>query len=180
MAKLHICIFSMGRGLWSLFLELVVNILYVMTLRFWTKKRLIILLIVIGSILILNITLYGALYADGGWAWKNIHVGFLRVFYSFPAGVLVYRLYKRNIACPTVPSLAAVAILFLLFLLPSSWIIPFDILIGFPVLVALAARTEPRGILQPVFASLGAASYAVYAIHQPMHAFLGQLPEDLA
>ena len=39
-------------------------------------------------------------------------------------------------------------------------------------MVALAARTEPRGIFSPFFTSLGAASYAVYAIHQPMHAFL--------
>jgi peptidoglycan/LPS O-acetylase OafA/YrhL len=158
---------------WSLFFELVVNILYAMTLRFWTDRRLIYLLIGTGSILALNIGVYGAQYADGGWAWGNIHVGFLRVFYSFPAGVLIYRLYKSGVACPPVPSTLTVAVLLLLFLLPSSWGVPFDILIGFPLLVALAARTEPQGLLQPIFASLGTASYAIYALHQPMHEFLG-------
>ena len=165
---------------WSLFLELVVNVLYVMTFRFWTEMRLIVLLAAIGSILFLNIVLYGALYADGGWAWNNIHVGFLRVFYSFPAGVLVYRLYKRNIGCPTVPSLVPVAILFLLFILPSSWGIPFDILIGFPVLVTLAARTEPREYWSPFLPRLAPP-------HTPFTPFISrcmhsskQLQEDLA
>lgn len=157
---------------WSLFFEMIINLLYAASVRFWTELRIVVLLTVVGSVFLISVLLNGPSCADGGWNWATLPMGFLRVLYSFPAGVLIYRLYDRGVRFKAVPSPVVVALLLILFMAPPRWGVPFSVLAGFPLLVALAAKSEPRGLLAPVFASLGVASYAIYVIHQPMHDFI--------
>jgi len=104
-----------------------------------------------------------------GWNWATVEMGLLRVLYSFPAGVLIYKLYQKKVWNLSIPSPVVIVIFIAFIMLPPTWGVPFSILIGFPILVFLAANSEPKGILAYVFASLGAASYAIYAIH---HGFI--------
>ncbi len=45
-------------------------------------------------------------------------------------------------------------------------------LAGIPLLVALSAKSEPEGVVRWLCASLGNASYAIYAIHVPLIALV--------
>ena len=153
---------------WSLLFELIVNIIYAMSVRLWTEGKLIILMTLTAFMLLMSDNFYG----DGGWNWSSAYMGLLQVFYSFPAGVLIYKLYKRQISFPAIPSPATVVILLGLLMLPYAWGIQFSVLVGFPLLVALAATSEPNRIFLPIFSMLGAASYAIYAIHQPLHGLI--------
>jgi len=155
---------------WSLFFELVVNIIYGITVRLWTEGKLLILLVLTASMLLINGD-FGV--NDGGWNWASAHIGLLRVFYSFPAGVLIYKLHKRQISFPPIPSPATVVVLVGLLMLPYVWGIQFSVLVGFPLLVALAAPSKPRGVFLPIFSTIGSASYAIYATHVPLHELIG-------
>jgi peptidoglycan/LPS O-acetylase OafA/YrhL len=111
--------------------------------------------------------------ADGGINWASFPGGILRVSYSFPAGVLVYRLYAaEKLRLPPAPSWAVTALLAILLLARFNATVPLSVIAGFPVVVALAAAAEPKGLLRPAFAALGTASYAIYVIHQPLHTFV--------
>jgi peptidoglycan/LPS O-acetylase OafA/YrhL len=63
---------------------------------------------------------------------------------------------------------------------PHFWGIQFNVLIGFPLLVALAAASEPKGIFLSIFCALGAASYAIYAIHEPLHGLISAMLTKLS
>lgn len=149
---------------WSLFFELVVNITYAMSVRLWTEGKLLILLVLTGSMILMN----SEAIADSGWKWGGASIALLRVFYSFPAGVLIYKLYRNRLSLPAIPSPVTVVLLIALLMLPYAWGIQFTILIGFPLLVAFAATCEPEGKLLSVFSVLGSASYAIYAMHAPL------------
>ncbi len=156
---------------WSLFFELLINFAFSMTFRWWTDVRIFKSLLIFGPALLLYHIVTGVPFAHG-WNWATVPMGLLRVLYSFPAGVLIYRLYQKRSAYLYIPSPIIVGIFICLIVLPSTRWAPFSILIGFPLLVLLAAYNEPKGILSSVFASLGTASYAIYAIHEPLHAFI--------
>jgi peptidoglycan/LPS O-acetylase OafA/YrhL len=155
---------------WSLMFEIIMNILYATYIRLWSDRKLYILLTFAAM------ALFGALLLNGdptgGYTWANAHMGFLRALYSFPAGVFIYRQYRNGVSPPSAPALLIVFLFVILLMLPSAWGIPFCMLVGFPFLVALAAKGEPRGMLSPVFATLGTASYAIYVMHQPLHGFI--------
>ncbi len=170
---LEYCLYPLNPPAWSLFFELLINVLYALTVRLWTEVRICSLLVFSGSILMLNAdTLFSGGWNsgwNGGWQWPSVFMGFLRVFYSFPVGVLIYRLYKKGFRCPSIPSPIIAGVLLFLLSSPSAWVMQVSVLIGFPLLVAFAAKAEPKGIFLPIFSVLGAASYAIYAIHLPLH-----------
>jgi peptidoglycan/LPS O-acetylase OafA/YrhL len=165
---------------WSLFFELIVNVVYAATFRYWTPLRIGVVLTIIASIF-----LYTSPYINpvvsalGGTNWSSLTLGLMRVFYSFPAGVLIYRLYQRGVRISAVPPLILIAAFPLLLMLPSTWGVPFDVLVGFPVLVALATASDAGRGISAVSNTLGAASYAVYAIHDPLHQLIVPVFERL-
>jgi peptidoglycan/LPS O-acetylase OafA/YrhL len=158
---------------WSLFFEVLVNILYGASVRFWNVKRLCLLLSLVAPALFLQLSLAEGFAGGGGFDWSSIHIGFLRVLFSFPAGVLIYKLHRNIVFLRKTPSIIIVGFLPLLLILPSSYAIPFNVMVSFPALVILASISdEPQGIIAYLFKNLGAASYAVYAIHEPLHGIL--------
>jgi peptidoglycan/LPS O-acetylase OafA/YrhL len=131
-------------------------------------------------------TLAGAaILVDGGkgfsgWSWGDAPMDVARVLYSFPAGVLIYRLHRRGFAAPVLPSLLIVLACLLGFLWSASIANEVAALAGFPLLVILGASAEPKvGWLRWVFAKLGLASYAVYALHYPVLNFAMAVQEKL-
>jgi len=162
-------LYPLNPAAWSLFFELVINLVYAATFRYWTSVRLGFGLIVVASILFYNALTTGLIYGGGGANWSSLHFGLLRVCYSFPAGVLIYRIHQRGARIPIVPPLILITAFPFLLMLPSPWCAPFNVLVGFPLLVALASASEARRGIAAVSNTLGAASYAMYAIHSPLY-----------
>ena len=75
--------------IWSLFFELIANILYGL---FLFKSRLPVLLVIVGSSLI-SIVLMGPV---GGYEAQNFWAGFPRVGFDFFGGVILYKIYLSN------------------------------------------------------------------------------------
>jgi len=155
---------------WSLFFELVVNAVYAFVAVHLSNARLAVFLVIAAPVLAVAIFALGN--ADGGWSWGNFPVGFARVFFSFFAGVLIYRL--RSIWMPPgIPTWLAVAVMILVFMMPATgiWRPAFDsvaAIIVFPILVALSAGSNVRGYSAHVCLTLGLVSYGVYVLQVPI------------
>lgn len=153
---------------WSLFCELVVNFVYAVTWRIWSPRTIIIVIACAAALMLLCEPWFAVPqgWGAGGFNWQSLPFGLLRVFYSFPAGVLIYQIvYERDLALPRIPPLVLIAIAALLLVWHTNWSSPLTIFIGFPVLVAFACRSEPTGIIRRICDLLGNASYAIYALH---------------
>jgi len=155
-------LYPLNTPAWSLFFEIVVNTIYASTWKSWTKGN----ILIIMGISALALVWSGNL--SGGWNWQTLPVGLWRVCYSFPAGVLIYLLYKEGARIPSMYVPFIIIILLALPLLPNFWCKAFAVLAGFPMLIAISSQFEPSRVLASFFGKLGAASYAVYAIHDPL------------
>jgi peptidoglycan/LPS O-acetylase OafA/YrhL len=160
-------IYPLNIPAWSLFFEMVANVLWFCAGRHVTGWRLA-LFVAISAIGIWCVR--GQL--GGGWSHDNFAVGFVRVAFSFSMGVLLFEC--RGIAGRLkVPSglFFLVAFIFVALVAPDSCRV-FVVLLFYPAIVLLAAGSAvgPRSLR--VFNVLGNLSYPLYAIHVP---FLGLL-----
>lgn len=154
--------FPLNSPAWSLFFELVANAVYGAIARFLSWRVLGGLLAVGAALLIATRVYYGDL--NVGSTLHSLPGGLGRVMWSFFAGVAVYRLWQLRPG-PAFSSLICVALLIAMMAIPLAML---WVLLGFPLLVYLAANAEPKGWLVPVFSRLGVISYGLYAIHQPI------------
>ena len=92
---------------WSLFFELVINLVYAASHRIWTISRLLALLATGLLAFAATYAATGTLYGDGGWDWASVPFGLLRVTYAFFFGVLIDRLRPRLVRLP--PAATALA-----------------------------------------------------------------------
>jgi len=150
---------------WSLLYEILINILYAYTWRLWSIPN--IVLVVTGAAILMLVSPH--FHGDGGDSWNTVNFGLFRIFYAFPAGVLIYRLRGRlSAVTPSVSGLIIVPILPLaLIAIPNfTWqacyFLVFHILLTF----AIVSRTDQ--VTSHVFNMLGTASYAIYVIHMPL------------
>lgn len=157
---------------WSLAFELVANMAYALAARHLTTPRLVAWVGVAGGLLILTALSQGHLY--GGATSGDWWVGLARVSFSFPLGVLLYRLRGNAVVTSNAASLALLAALAMLLGLGDSDAASdlLIVMIGAPALVLLGARVEPKGLLTSPFVWMGAVSYAVYVLHVPLQKWL--------
>jgi len=109
----------------------------------------------------------------GGWMWSSFWMGLLRVCYSFPAGVLVYRIWRKYKPPIRLPAfLVGLALLAVLTAQPSArYERAFAVIASlavFPVLIWLGASSRPRSFIAATCKWLGAISYAIYVLHVPL------------
>jgi peptidoglycan/LPS O-acetylase OafA/YrhL len=113
---------------------------------------------------------YGSL--DLGHNWPTFWGGLPRVIYSFFVGVVLGRARGTSLPRPTInPWLIVLAVAVVLSVQPGVWRAEYDlgcVLILLPLLVWAGASVEPRGTTAVVFTALGASSYAIYAVHEPL------------
>lgn len=153
---------------WSLFWEYIANICYALFLV-KLKNKLIWILTIIGTIGICYVA-YTHKDLSGGWGKNNISVGGIRVFFSFLAGVLVYRL---NWIIKSKLGFISLSILLLLtFFAPYSkdtnWIVePLIIVIYFPLLITLGAGAQLKSRFKKICKFSGKISYPLYILHYP-------------
>jgi peptidoglycan/LPS O-acetylase OafA/YrhL len=156
---------------WSLFFELLINAVYALVWRF-LSTRVLVGILAVSAIVLTRIGLEAG-HLNSGWAWNSLDAGLARVSYSFFAGILLYRLLRDRprsshnaLTCVLLGALAA-----LFAVDPGEHRALFDILcvlVVFPALLALGARSEPGPRAAALFGFLGAVSYAVYALHFPL------------
>lgn len=158
--------FPLNVPAWSLFFELVVNLLYALFFRWLTSRVLFIILGVTGPILIAAIFHHDT--ADLGAQLSHAYVALPRAIFSFAAGILLYR---HRVSLPGVPPIALLGITIACLVVPAELGVLYDMLfIGVvsPLLVAAGAAVEPSQRLQAPFSWLGAISFPLYAVHRPI------------
>ena len=173
---------------WSLFFELVANVVYAVVARF-LNWRVLGVILALGAVAVAFTVSRHAGVGGPGWLWEHLDAGLARVMFDFFAGVAIYRL-RGQVKLPALPWwLAALAFVAVIAApVPADWRAVYDIaasLVIMPVLVMLACGSAVSGAVARVCSFLGLMSYGVYVLHVPLFSVLGvvaavlhvQLPE---
>lgn len=94
--EVHHYFYPLDFPAWSLFFELLASVSYGVFHRYLTPRALLAIMAICAFALIVAAFTSGI---DGGAIWPTFHLGFARVGYAFPAGLLLYRL-RRSCCCP--------------------------------------------------------------------------------
>jgi peptidoglycan/LPS O-acetylase OafA/YrhL len=154
---------------WSLFFEFAVSALYGSRFGRLGKRGLAAFVAASGAALI-AVAAWGGPYDQIGSATPTAFLlGFVRVAYSFWAGVLLFRVARLR-TMPSVPIGIIGCTLALLLLAPADGP-AYSLLLAlvvFPVLVAFAACASFGSPTARVCSAFGRLSYPLYLIHQPV------------
>lgn len=161
-------LFHLNPPTWSLFWEYVANLLYALILVKLPLKVLSVLTFVAALLLIYEA--HQSTYLGVGFGGDNVIGGGIRAFYSFLAGMVVYRagwIIKSGLGFVSVGFL-----LVLTFLIPFSkpvnwWVDSGGGICYFPFLIALGAGARPAGAWVRLCKFSGDISYPLYMIHYP-------------
>jgi len=161
-------LFHLNPPTWSLFWEYIANIFYALVLVRLRTKTLWFLVSV--AAVALCYTSYRAGYLGVGWGVDSYIGGGARIFYSFIAGMLVYRMHwriKNRLGFITMGTLLA-----LVFLIPYAetwnWLIdPLLAIFYFPLLIALGAGVRADSQQHKACKFMGDISYPLYMVHYP-------------
>lgn len=169
-------IFALNVPSWSLFYELAVNALYAIFFR-WMSTRFIVAIAAASAAIFGSFIIVQGNGDFGALASQSL-IAIPRTIFSFSAGLLIYRL---NIASPRVPKFLIFGMLVVPMTLPVSAgnTFLFVFLIS-PLLVTLAAATEPSQRSQRAFEFLGLISFPIYALHRPVLAFAQTFADRLS
>jgi peptidoglycan/LPS O-acetylase OafA/YrhL len=168
---------GMNRPAWSLTYEFIANAIYASAIRKLTGKVLIGVCSVCAAILVVAAFYKGGL--DTGYTLKSTLFGIGRVGFSFFLGVGIFRLYRAGqlkVPLRLRGRLGAVLTAGLLALLllasPPKSLQPLSALLSVlvlsPMIVALGLVSELRGGWAKACLVLGACSYPLYLIHDPL------------
>jgi len=172
-------LFPLNIPCWSLFFELLVNLLFVLAWPLLTTLSLILTIVVTGAVVVWAALQAGHL--DIGSTSADFLVGLARTVFGFSVGVLIARnLPAAARKTSTAAVLAIVAVFGLaIFAAPSGvyrqiWDIAC-VLVVFPVMVYSATLVDPGKKVRQVATFLGLTSYAVYVLHSPLSAVLNSV-----
>ncbi len=156
--------------IWSIFWELVVNLLFGLTVRWWTTR--IVLSVVLLSLGLLSwCSLEMGGFMPMGPKADSWTLGGLRTLAGFGLGVLMLRAHRAGIGCGGPRWLPVAALLLSTTLLPQGasvarWLDPLLAAVVFPAIVLMAAGSSSLGLR---FTRIGGAlSYPLYAVHLPL------------
>jgi peptidoglycan/LPS O-acetylase OafA/YrhL len=162
---------SLDGPTWTLLPELVANFFYALTIRFLNTWVLALIILVSGAGVVFTELHYGRL--DVGFGATEQGAALARVGFSFFTGVLLFRFFGEREHKSTLAAWICVAVLtaVLAYSPPKSLMAIYElgvVLLGFPVLLILAARFEAGAFSGRVFSVTGLSSYGVYIFHQPL------------
>ncbi len=177
-----LALYPLNGPAWSLFWELLANLVFALVL-FRLKTRSLIL-IAAASLAMLIVSVFFHKSLDLGWEWHSVDGGLARVFFSFTLGMIIYRLRGKTVLGRTVNSYAALlpiaAILTLLFLPTYSlkYALVFCVLIS-PLIVLAGTMLELPERLQRLGIFLGYLSYPIYMCHRGFTEIYGHLMRNI-
>lgn len=168
----HNAVFAFNPPAWSLFFEVMVNVLYGFTAR-WTSDR--VLLAIIGgsaAVLVIAVARIGNMHF-------TVHMpmfllGGVRAAFGFYVGVGIQRLWRRGqLPRLRVPPLMLAALLIACLTIPrggdrAPGLTLAVVFVGFPAILIAALYNEPGRRLARIALRLGLLSFPVYAIHRPV------------
>jgi len=153
--------------IWSLFFEIIANLVYAAAVR-TLSNRLIAVILAASGVCYLAIALTFHTVAFGNdWDWP---AGFIRVAYSFLAGVATYRVYAAQ-QLAWLRRLPSLAIIISLLICLSAGYLAIELIIVifiFPILVLAGAYSLVPGSIRNLCLWLGTVSYPLYLLHFPL------------
>ncbi len=164
--------FPLNAPMWSLFYEILINLIYAGLIWQLTSRRLIVALVAGALGIISTAALFQTLQI--GAQLDQFPGAAARVVFSFSVGILLSRLFRagRLDFVPQISPAWLVAFLLLILYsppLPLNWEFEaFSVLIVFPTIVALGSRREPGQLFLPLAKFSGRISYPLYIIHFPI------------
>lgn len=168
--------FPLNIPCWSLFFEVLVNLLFVIFWPLLTSRRLIALSLLTGGAVGLAIVHTGSI--DQGSIASSFTPGLARTVFGFSVGVLIAR-HIRHVHRGE-SNLGVLAILAVVVIAIAGW--PegelraiWDaacVLVVFPLMVYCGTLIDPGSRLRRIATFLGVTSYAVYALHSPLSSIL--------
>jgi peptidoglycan/LPS O-acetylase OafA/YrhL len=164
---LEYTIFPLNGPVWSLFFEIIANLIFAPFVKF--RAGMAISLILLASAFLLFWGGY-SVGTDLGPLPTNFWFGFPRVGWSFTVGIVLFN-WRHH--APNIPFTALTAALVALLLVPESrqWGAVFDfacVLAILPLLVFAASRAEFQATGRQLSRMSADWSYPIYAIHYPL------------
>jgi peptidoglycan/LPS O-acetylase OafA/YrhL len=158
-------LFGLNAPSWSLFWEYIANIFYALLLVRISRPLIVVLVIVAAGTL--GVVSFNATNLLGGWAGDNFWDGGARVFYSFLAGVLLFRyklIIKNTLGFPWLALMLSLA--FLMPWGPWNWLTELlVVLLYFPLIVSLGAGSSLSSRFTGLCRFSGDLSYPLYMTH---------------
>lgn len=171
--------YPLNGAAWSLFYEYIVNILYALFIRKFSKLALSILVCLSAGVLIHYVVTSPTGTVIGGWTLNALHnqIAFTRVMYPFFAGLLLFRVAKLThiknaflwcsllvITVLVMPKIGGSENLWMNGLYEA-----LSIILIFPLIVYLGASgTLQTGFAKRICKFLGDISYPIYITHYPV------------
>jgi peptidoglycan/LPS O-acetylase OafA/YrhL len=173
-------LFPLNIPCWSLFLELVVNLLFVVCWPLLTARRLVATALLTG-LAAGAATLYTG-HADQGSNTATLAVGLARTIFGFTVGVLIARHVRQ--APRAESNWSVLAIMVVVVVAIAAW--PAGgmaravwdascMLVVFPLVVYWGTRVDPGAQLRGIATFLGLTSYGVYVVHSPLSSVLNSV-----
>ncbi len=172
-------LFPLNTPSWSLFFELLVNLLFVLFWPLLSSRRL-------AALALLTAGVVGGAAAhagdlDQGSTAASFAIGLARTSFGFIVGVLIARhglSAHHRVSTPQVLVLVSVVGVAVLGQPTGAaralWDAVFVLLV-FPLVVLAATRVDPGPRLQRLASFLGLTSYAVYVLHSPFSSVLNSV-----
>lgn len=162
-------LYPLNSPFWSLLFQLLINFAWALYLRKLSPWML------FAASIAVAILTFAPLHSIGGGSTPGtFHLGAVRVFLGFSAGLAAHELLKsgRFASLPQVHPLLLLGILMALFTVPSTSLL-FDLacaIVIFPAITLLGAYSAP-GRSRRLLGWLGDISYPLYGIHKPVILF---------
>lgn len=179
--QLGAMLFPIGGTAWSLFFEMVANSWWSIAWKRMRNFHLAVFVSLAAATLIaaalFKLSGFGrdptTGILDAGWQWVSFDAGLIRVGYSFFCGILIHRIWASTDTHMQVrPWLPALALIAMLTIKPTATYQTaydlFSALLLCPLIVWIGASAQASGRLASAFSVLGAASYGVYILQEPM------------
>jgi peptidoglycan/LPS O-acetylase OafA/YrhL len=170
--------FGLNCPAWSLFWEYIANVVYAIVLKRISKTWLIIV-VVVGTAALLWMGYHEGSIV-GGWSGGTFWDGLARIAFSFPMGLLLYRLQlkSRKQISFIVLAIILTATFFAPFVTKWNWLVECLIaILIYPTLVIFGVHTVQSSVIQKVCKFLGGISYPLYMTHYSVVWYFGYYHE---
>jgi len=161
--------FPFNPACWSLFFELIANLLHALLFRRVRSGMLVGVCVLSGAVLAWRVHIMGS--ANIGLNADKID-GYARVMFSYTLGMLLFRLWRQSPTARHVSSMSVIVALMLLLAVPAlkttAWYDIICILLLLPLLVYFSGYAFHGERYEKVLQALGRASYGIYVLQFPV------------